>query len=57
MKFILSEKDKQVIKNRIIDVLKDYLSEEDRGLFITTTNHTENIDSNLIEILKAILKN
>jgi len=56
MKFNIPENHQQIIRDRIINILKDYLSEEDQRSFTTTTNTKDDIDKNLIGILKGILR-
>jgi len=55
MKFKINDLDRDILRARLVAIASDYLSEEDKGLFICTTNSYDLINKNILDILKGLL--
>lgn len=55
MKFEITEDGRKLLRKRLVNEVIPFVSEEDQGLLITTTNANELIEKNVIQILKTLL--
>jgi len=55
MKFKINEYQQVILRKLLVKIASEYLVEEEKGLFVTTTDYEERINNNISSIMNSLL--